>query len=76
MQQPHLLCSSDDIIQAIKRLKVLGSGFTLIPVQDTYVIQSVPGELTLDHTTIIQQAQVSSVRSTGHYLRLAARRRK
>lgn len=49
--------SIDDIIQAIKRLKVLGSGFSLIPVRGTYIVQSVPGEMTLDHTVVLQQAE-------------------
>ena len=49
----------DDLLQAIKRLKVLGSGFTVIPAKGTYIIQGVPGELTLDHTTALQTAQVS-----------------
>ncbi|KAL4234487.1 ESCRT-II subunit protein snf8 [Mactra antiquata] len=53
--------SYDDLLRAIKKLKALGNGFTVLTVGQTYMIQSVPGELSLDHTTIIQQAQ-----STGH----------
>ena len=49
---------SDDIVQAIKRLKILGSGFTLIPAGSSYIVQSVPGEISLDHTTILQHAEV------------------
>lgn len=37
---------------------MLGNGFSVIPVQSTYIIQAVPGELTLDHTTVLQSAQV------------------
>ena len=48
---------SDDIVQAIKRLKILGSGFTLIPAGSSYIVQSVPGEMSLDHTTILQYAE-------------------
>ena len=44
---------------AIKKLKVLGNGFTVIPVGGRYLVQSVPGELTMDHTTVLQQAEVS-----------------
>ena len=44
---------------AIKKLKVLGNGFTLIPTDHGYLVQSVPGELTMDHTTVLQQAEVS-----------------
>jgi ESCRT-II complex subunit VPS22 len=43
---------------AIKKLKALGNGFTVIPVAGKYLIQSVPGEMTMDHTTILQQAEV------------------
>ena len=49
---------SDDIVQAIKRLKILGSGFSLIPAGSSYIVQSVPGEMSLDHTTILQHAEV------------------
>ncbi|XP_060576048.1 vacuolar-sorting protein SNF8-like [Ruditapes philippinarum] len=52
--------SLDDLLRAIKKLKALGNGFTVIPVGGTYMIQSVPGELSLDHTAVIQAAQSSS----------------
>lgn len=52
--------SIDDLLRAIKKLKTLGNGFTVIPMQRTYMIQSVPGELSLDHTAVIQQAQNQS----------------
>ena len=58
-----LECSSDDILMAIRKLKTLGNGFTLIPLGDNtgrYLVQSIPGELTLDHTTILQEAEASS----------------
>ena len=50
--------SRNDVLMAIKKLKVLGSGFTLIAVGNSYLIQSVPGELTMDHTTLLQHAEV------------------
>lgn len=52
--------SSDDIIRAIKKLKVLGNGFSLIPLQSgRYLIQSVPGELSMDQTAILQKAETN-----------------
>ena len=48
--------STDDVLRAIKKLKVLGNGFTVIAVGGRYLVQSVPGELTMDHTTVLQQA--------------------
>jgi len=50
---------SDDVVAAIRKLKVLGSGFTLIPIGSRYLVQSVPGELTMDHASVLQQAEVS-----------------
>ncbi|XP_052806922.1 vacuolar-sorting protein SNF8-like [Mya arenaria] len=51
--------SYDDLLRAIKKLKVLGNGFSVITVGNTYMVQSVPGELSMDHTTVIQQAQAN-----------------
>jgi len=48
---------SDDLLRAIKKLKVLGNGFTVIPMSGRYLIQSVPGELSMDHTTVLQLAE-------------------
>lgn len=51
--------SIDDLLRAIKKLKVLGNGFTVIAMGTRYLVQSVPGELSMDHTTILQTAQDS-----------------
>ena len=48
----------NDLLAAIKKLKVLGNGFSLIPVtKGRYLVQAVPVELTMDHTAVIQQAE-------------------
>lgn len=49
--------SNQDLMCAIKKLKALGNGFTVIPFGDKHLVQSVPGELTMDHTTLLQQAE-------------------
>lgn len=49
----------DDLLRAIKKLKVLGNGFTVISLGKSYMVQSVPGELTMDHTKLLQEAQVT-----------------
>ncbi|XP_013403020.1 vacuolar-sorting protein SNF8 [Lingula anatina] len=49
--------SIDDLMRAIKKLKVLGNGFTVIPVGGRYLVQSVPGELSMDHTAVLQLAE-------------------
>uniref|UniRef100_A0A4W3JHK4 Vacuolar-sorting protein SNF8 n=1 Tax=Callorhinchus milii TaxID=7868 RepID=A0A4W3JHK4_CALMI len=49
--------SQDDLIRAIKKLKALGNGFSMIPVGGTYLVQSVPAELNMDHTVVLQIAE-------------------
>jgi len=52
--------SSDDIARAIKKLKLLGNGFAIIPVGKHRLVQSVPGELNLDHSIVLQKAEKTS----------------
>uniref|UniRef100_A0A0K8RGK2 Vacuolar-sorting protein SNF8 n=1 Tax=Ixodes ricinus TaxID=34613 RepID=A0A0K8RGK2_IXORI len=47
--------SQDDLLRAIERLGTLGKGFRLIAVDARYLVQSVPTELSLDHTTLINR---------------------
>ena len=49
----------DDLARAIKKIHALGNGFQVIPVGNRRLMQSVPGELSMDHTTALQLAQVS-----------------
>eukprot|EP01026_Neomeris_dumetosa_P036706 TRINITY_DN29660_c0_g1_i2.p1 TRINITY_DN29660_c0_g1~~TRINITY_DN29660_c0_g1_i2.p1 ORF type:complete len:283 (-),score=27.57 TRINITY_DN29660_c0_g1_i2:239-970(-) len=49
--------SEDDIIRAIKKLKVLGGGFDIVKIGDRSFVRSVPGELNLDKNKIIELAQ-------------------
>lgn len=49
----------DDLVRAIKKLKVMGSGFGMIPVGGSYLVQSVPAELNMDHTVVLQLAEVT-----------------
>lgn len=49
--------TQDDLLRAIDKLSVLGKGFRLIPTGNNYLVQSVPAELNMDHTTILQQAE-------------------
>lgn len=59
---------SDDLLRAIKKLRILGNGFTVLTVGNTLLVQSVPGELTMDHTNILQLAQVVHILSCNLYL--------
>jgi len=50
--------SQDDVLRAIKKLKVLGNGFSVIHLgSGRYLVQSVPGELSMDQTAILQLAE-------------------
>ncbi|KAM9832556.1 vacuolar-sorting protein SNF8 [Neosynchiropus ocellatus] len=49
--------TQDDLVRAIKKLKVMGSGFGMIPVGGSYLVQSVPAELNMDHTVVLQLAE-------------------
>jgi len=52
--------SQDDVMRAIKKLKVLGNGFSVIPLgSGRYLVQSVPGELSMDQTAILQLAETN-----------------
>lgn len=54
--------SLDDVMRAIKKLKCLGNGFVLHRLNDgRYLVQSVPAELNMDHTSVLNIAQ-----GTGH----------
>jgi len=52
--------TNDDIERAMKKLKVLGSGYNLLSVGSKKMIQSVPCELNIDHTTVLVLAQATS----------------
>jgi ESCRT-II complex subunit VPS22 len=45
---------------AISKLKTLGSGFAVIPIGNRCLIQSIPGELTMDHASVLQHAEASN----------------
>ncbi|CAF0819956.1 unnamed protein product [Adineta ricciae] len=55
--------STDDILRAIKKLQALGDGFAVIQPangQGRILIQCIPGELSMDHTTILNSLQTRS----------------
>lgn len=39
----------------------MGNGFGMIPVGGSYLVQSVPAELNMDHTVVLQLAEVISI---------------
>lgn len=51
--------SSDDVLQAIKKVSVLGNGFKVVDVGRQQMVVSVPCELNRDHTIVLEAAQAS-----------------
>ncbi len=51
--------SDHDVETAIRKMKVLGSGFNIISIGSRKIVQSVPFELSVDHIEIITLAQSS-----------------
>jgi len=49
--------SKDDIERAVDKLKTLGNGFQLLNIGNKKMVQSVPCELSSDHTTALGLAQ-------------------
>lgn len=45
--------SKNDIVQAIKSIKPLGNGFSILKIGNKEIVQSVPCELSRDHTIIL-----------------------
>lgn len=43
----------------------MGNGFGMIPVGGSYLVQSVPAELNMDHTVVLQLAEVISVENNN-----------
>jgi len=49
--------SVEDIQTAINKLKLLGTGIQIHGTGDHQIVQSVPGELNMDHTAVLDFAQ-------------------
>uniref|UniRef100_A0A023F8R0 Vacuolar-sorting protein SNF8 n=1 Tax=Triatoma infestans TaxID=30076 RepID=A0A023F8R0_TRIIF len=61
--------TSDDILCAAKKLDVFGNGFKIIQVgKGNYMVQSIPGELSMDQTTILTLASQSGYVSTSQLI--------
>lgn len=54
--------SRNDIVTAIKKLKVLGNGFGLVTIGHQELVRSVPGELNQDKNKVLEVAQVDNDR--------------
>jgi len=53
----HQDITKDDLLRAIKKLQVLGKGFSLIELgSGNFLVQSVPGEVSLDQVSLLSVA--------------------
>ncbi|KAL2048651.1 hypothetical protein N7G274_000563 [Stereocaulon virgatum] len=50
--------SDDDVLRAVKSLKPLGSGFSIVNVGSKQMIRSIPKELNTDQSTVLEAIQV------------------
>lgn len=50
--------SSDDILRAVKSLKPLGSGFSIVDIGKQSMIRSIPKELNTDQSTVLETLQI------------------
>lgn len=56
----HQEITCDDLLCAAKKLRIFGDGFSVVPVgKGQYLVQSVPGELSMDRTAVLQQTSLS-----------------
>lgn len=53
----HQDINNEDLLCAAKKLNIFGNGFSIIEVsKGQYLVQSVPGELNMDHTAVLKLA--------------------
>jgi ESCRT-II complex subunit VPS22 len=65
----HQDINNEDLLCAAKKLKIFGNGFSIIEVRKgEYLVQSVPGELNMDHTAVLQLASKQSKPCVSIYL--------
>ncbi|PAA73472.1 hypothetical protein BOX15_Mlig005884g1, partial [Macrostomum lignano] len=63
--------SEDDIVRAVDKLRCLGNGFTLVTLGNRRLVQSVPGELSLDANSVMRLADGNGGRVTASACRTA-----
>lgn len=56
-KQIHQEITNEDILMAAKKLRIFGNGFSVYPMgKDRYMVQSIPGELSLQETSVLSAA--------------------
>lgn len=60
-RKEHQEITNEDLLAAAKKLRIFGNGFSVVPIgRGKYLVQSVPGELSMDHTAVLRQASLST----------------
>lgn len=55
-RKEHQEITNEDLLASAKKIKILGNGFSVVLIsQGKYLVQSIPGELSMDHTAVLQQ---------------------
>ncbi|XP_058067311.1 vacuolar-sorting protein SNF8 [Anopheles bellator] len=55
-RQIHQEITDEDVLMATKKLKIFGNGFTVYLVGKSHMVQSIPGELSLQETAVLSAA--------------------
>lgn len=65
----HQDINNEDLLCAARKLKIFGNGFSIIEIsKGQYLVQSVPGELSMDHTAVLQLASKQNKPYVSTYL--------
>ncbi|KAJ2945241.1 hypothetical protein O0L34_g9312 [Tuta absoluta] len=58
----HQDITNEDLLAAVKKLRIFGNGFTVVSIgKGKWLVQSVPGELNLDQTLVLQKCNSSGM---------------
>ncbi|XP_034943134.1 vacuolar-sorting protein SNF8 [Chelonus insularis] len=59
-RKEHQEITNEDLLAAAKKLRIFGNGFSVLPIgRGKYLVQSIPGELSMDHTAVLQQTSLT-----------------
>lgn len=65
-RKEHQEITNEDLLAAARKLRIFGNSFSVLPIgKGEYLVQSIPGELSMDHTAVLQQASNSNTASVS-----------
>lgn len=60
-RKEHQEITNEDLLAAAKKLRIFGNGFSVVPIgRGKHLVQSIPGELSMDHTAVLRQASTAN----------------